>query len=133
MGFFGAWRKGSKLHNISKPLDERGPRRQAALEELLDFVQNQEWVDDVFAKYGLSRERLRAMFQDLVAGGCGQWVRGHYVAASALATPRTLIYLCEAERRGVARSERFFQVTEYFDKGKVDAPPLPPPRQNAGR
>ncbi len=141
MGFFSNMRLAGRLRKISEALSApvrgfsniedikemvaRGRQRAAAEEELLDFLEGLKWMSDVKAEYGLAREALRSLFRDLHSGGCGQWVRGRYVAASAPATPQTLIYVLEARRRSVPRIEMLHQLLEYFEGGKVEPPPLP--------
>jgi len=140
MGFFSNFKHANRLRKISESLSfptrglsksvehmlERKRQFDTAEENLLDFLESQDWMRDVSAEYGVDREKLRNLFHVLQAGGCGQWVRGHYVAASALATPQTLIYLLQYEKsRTNLLDEVMLQLLDYFEKGKVFFEELP--------
>lgn len=67
-------------------------------------------------EFGVARETLRELYDDLIFGGAGQWACGHWVAASALAYPETLRYVLS--RRGENLEETAIQVIMYFERGE---------------
>lgn len=48
--------------------------------------------------HGADRETLKELYMLLIANGAGQWVNGHFVAASALGYGYSLLLLLENPR-----------------------------------
>jgi len=70
---------------------------------------------------GVSREELREAYYDLLSAGAGQWVLGHWLAASSLAYPDTLRFVIESKRNNKLGMATFGHLYEHFEKGT----PLP--------
>jgi hypothetical protein len=58
--------------------------KDSALEELFDLIHGEPMLLALLQKDGTTREDLRELYWALLAAGAGQWVKGHWVAASAL-------------------------------------------------
>ena len=79
---------------------EGGRRRRAALEELVSLCERDPSVAAVMRDFGATREDLKELYEKLIEIGGGQWVKGHFVAASALAYAPTLAYCLKARTEG---------------------------------
>jgi hypothetical protein len=96
-----------------------------ALEDLLDLVCTTPFLRPVLDDFDLSRDQLRTIYRELITGGAAVWVRGHWVAASALCFTETLSYVARARGEGVALvSDAAIvpTVIEYFAKGRIALP-----------
>ena len=85
------------------------------VESLLDFVFSDPVTSPVVEGLGKTREDLREAYQMLVVCGCGQWIRGRWVAGAALAHPATLEMIFT--QPAVGREERLrlgVTLIEYF-------------------
>jgi hypothetical protein len=128
---FRSLKKSGRLKRISKVLgaeadfddfvyslgSEAGPKAQA-LSELFDLCEADPDLSQVLANYSADREQLKATYIALIANGAGQWVRGHYVAASAFAFVPTLECVLGAHPEGESLSEMAFKLFDYFEFGK---------------
>ncbi|MGO9305043.1 MAG: hypothetical protein ACLP3R_15330 [Candidatus Korobacteraceae bacterium] len=89
-----------------------GRNRDAALDELADWMATREEVASVLQIYGYSRPQGKAklleIYWTLLKGGAGQWVGKKYVPTVALYDARLLNQLLEIERSD-----------EYSPKNKV--------------
>jgi len=139
MGWVRSLRKSSKLANISRRLGTpswQGPgtsveslpsnvsQKKDAEEELFDLVETDPYLNAVLFKHAASRETLRHLYEQLVLAGAGQWVRGHYVAASAFAFELCLDYLlstADAKRYGGDFRGVAYCLVEYFRTEKLQA------------
>ncbi len=93
---FRSLKKSGRLKRISKVLgaeasvdnfvfslgSEAGPKAQA-LCVLFDLCEADPDLSEVLTIYSADRVQLKATYIALIGNGAGQWVRGHYVAASA--------------------------------------------------
>ncbi len=127
----GSLRKSRRLKRISKVLgaetsfddfifglgSEIGPKGQA-LSELFDLCETDPELRRVLENYAADRKQLRTIYITLIANGAGQWVRGHYVAASAFAFVPTLEYVLGAHPEGESLPEMAFKLVDYFELGK---------------
>ncbi len=86
-----------------------------AVEKLFDLCESDPDVRVVMERYGATRESLSDLFQELSASGAGQWVRGHFVAAEAIARPDTLEFLLR--ERDLSFVERASRMIRYFEQG----------------
>ncbi len=128
---FRSLKKSGRLKRISKVLgaetsfdvivfslgSEAGPKAQA-LSELFDLCEADPDLSQVLTNYSADREQLKPTYIALIANGAGQWVRGHYVAASAFAFVPTLEYVLGAHPEGESLSEMAFKLFDYFELGK---------------
>ena len=128
---FRSLKKSGRLKRISKVLgaeadfdnfvfslgSEAGPKAQA-LSELFDLCEADPDLSQVLTNYSADREQLKATYIALIANGAGQWVRGHYVAASAFAFVPTLEYVLGAHPEGESLPEMAFKLFDYFELGK---------------
>jgi hypothetical protein len=86
-------------------------------EALLDYCIAEKDIEKVMIEYDISKDDLRKILYELIAVGCGQWICGHFVAASALAYPKTLKYILEAKKKGGGITETAYKVLMYFERG----------------
>lgn len=77
------------LDNIHKDAEER----QAKYSLFFEYCEQQPETGTIIRDFNVSRDTLKKLFDELIAVGAGQWMSGHYVAASALAYPISLQYL----------------------------------------
>jgi len=97
------------------------------LEELFDLILGQPMLLALLQKHGATREDLRELYWALLGAGAGQWVRGHWVAASALCYGFTLEFVLTRSKEGKAAGHTprqiwqaaSFTLIEYFEKGRV--------------
>jgi hypothetical protein len=97
-----------------RDLFERGTAYDKALEERLDLAKRDRYIAEMMHLLHLDRSDLKQMFTLLIANGAGQWERSHFVAASALVFPQTLLYYDLALRRGEDIRHVAFELLEYF-------------------
>ncbi len=109
-----------KISQISRKLGK--PRsietRDRALDDLIDFIQDDELLSRALIHYKLDRDGLKEIYEQLLLHGAGQWVRGNYVAASALTEFGALTFLLEQNKssfREHSRRQVSFILVEYFD------------------
>ena len=93
--------------------------RDRAVEQLLDLCESDVGVRAVLDAFGADREDLFALYWELLANGAGQWARGHFVAASALAYGQTLAYCLKATAEGTGIRGVAFRCLEYFNRGET--------------
>ncbi len=98
-------------------------RRQTALSGLLDLCESDPRLAPILQKYGATRATLEELYTMLLSSGAGQWVRGHFVAASALVFPATLDYLLRMRRDDLKDADSVqevaFRLLQYFGGGEV--------------
>jgi len=92
-------------------------QRHVAEGALLNYCEASASVREVMNQFSLSREELRQIYSELLALGAGQWVCGHWVAASALAYPETLRYLVKNKRNGCSGMETAYTLIKHFELG----------------
>ena len=99
-------------------------RQQEAEGELIELVSNDPNLSKVMARHGASDEDLRQSYRKLCSFGAGQWTRGHYVAASALAFGPTLDFLLSRAKETPTQDlwmDTAYQLLVYFEQGQVGA------------
>ena len=104
-----------------------GTSKDSALEELLGLILGDSALFGLLQKLGATREDLRELYWALLAAGAGQWVRGHWVAASTLCYGFTLEFVLTRCKDGKAAGHTpreiwqpaAFTLVEYFAKGRV--------------
>jgi hypothetical protein len=113
-----AWAKGHKVKRLAMAIAPRpeqrfhqvldainegltgNSQRTRAIEEFLDMCTGDEGVAKAMHAYRLSRRKLWATYDRLVAAGLDRWVRGSHVALFSLAYLEPLVYLLESEKQG---------------------------------
>lgn len=68
-------------------------RTDRAKEDLFDLCESEPDLRTVLQKHGANRDTLDEIYTNLIKIGAGQYVRGHFVAASSLAFGFTLDYV----------------------------------------
>jgi len=105
--FFKSYKKGLKLTKISKVLAENDIRKTLenfrngvddtskgdALKELFEISQQEEGLRMLLGKYNIDFNKFVGLYTKLKLHGAGQWIKGHYVAASSLVYGGSLEYL----------------------------------------
>jgi hypothetical protein len=114
---------------LGQPLDvtaflEQGNQRRKSEEELYDLIEGDPLLREIMARHGATRDVLRDIYQGLLITGAGQWARGHYVPASALAFGATLEFLLTTtDNARIATKGAWetaaFKVLDYFERGSV--------------
>ena len=130
MKAFQSYLKTRKLHKIERELAPASggtvhdllihhQSTRHALEDLLDLVEADPDVRQVMAAHGATKETLRQVYVKLVTGGAGNWVEGHWVAASTLASGHTLAFVLENTREADDHRLRIVsqRLGEYFAIG----------------
>jgi type IV secretory pathway TrbD component len=94
---------------------------RVAEDALINYCEANSSLFEVMKSLGVSREELREAYYDLLSAGAGQWVLGHWLAASSLAYPDTLRFVIESKRNNKLGMATFGHLYEHFEKGT----PLP--------
>ncbi|MDP2323494.1 MAG: hypothetical protein Q8N51_05635 [Gammaproteobacteria bacterium] len=63
--------------------------------QLVELIRSRAALSEIISEFDSSPDELRAIYDQLIYAGVGQWARGLWVPASALCTPETLRYLLE--------------------------------------
>ena len=107
-------------NHIAKEMFSGSNRSTDALTALLDYCESQPVIEGLMNEFQISRDDLRELYYDLLRSGAGQWVCGHYVAASALAYPEPLCYMLVRKRNnGSFNIETASRVIMYFEQGSA--------------
>ncbi len=138
-----SFRKSRRLKRISKklsqPLDWKSmpdlltginrDTKEKAFDELYELGLNDEVVRHVLESRKVHKATLKKIYDLLVSNGAGQYVAGHYVAASCLVYPFPLMFLLDhfdGEKFEIANyspkeSGQYiaYRMIEYFRKGEV--------------
>ena len=104
---------------VAEILSNDNKDKDNALNDLLQMCEADESVAAAMSQYGASRDELKELYYQLLANGAGQWVAGHYVAASTVASYQPLSYTLGALRKGDSLRDISFQLTEYFRNGDI--------------
>lgn len=102
---------------IMAELGKGADRKDAALDKLINLVEDQRSTHDVLERHNASRETMREAYHLLSVSGAGQWVGPHYAAASALYYPESLEAVLSAAERGEGNLETAYRIVEYFRSG----------------
>jgi hypothetical protein len=105
-------------NQIAKEMFSGSNRSTDALTALLDYCESQPVIEGLMNEFQISRDDLRELYYDLLRSGAGQWVCGHYVAASGLAYPEPLRYMLVRKRNDKSFNiETASNVIMYFEQG----------------
>jgi len=121
--------KPRKLETYEDIISDEG---SGAVDALINYCEANSSLFEVMKSLGVSREELGEAYGDLLMAGAGQWVLGHWLAASSLAYPDTLRFVIES-KRNVGKMDRnqrigiatFGHLYEHFEKG-TPLPEIPP-------
>jgi hypothetical protein len=136
MGVLRSLRKQRKLRRISRALgapfdgsrliDElvfvKPSKKEKALQNLCDLCESDPRLRQTMEAHGANREVLRELYKLLIANGAGQWVGGHFVAASALAYGFPLLFVLQ-NADTLPWSRICVLLIEYFERN--DTGPVP--------
>ena len=92
-------------------------RRGDAENALFDYCEQQPSTRAILKEFNVSRHELQELYHQLLRTSAGQWVCGHWVAASTLAFPESLRYLLS--RKGKPDIETAYNLVMYFERGSV--------------
>jgi hypothetical protein len=92
-----------------------GDSKTSAESAILDYCEEQPTIQALLREFEISRQDLQELYHQLIMVGAGQWTRGHWVAASALAYPDPLRYLLM--RRKEDMLETAYNLIMYFERG----------------
>jgi len=94
-------------------------RKTIAENALLDYCEHQPAIQVLLLEFKISRKDIHELYKFLIKAGAGQWVCGHWVAASALAYPDSLRYLLtrRTKNRREDIQETAFNLIMYFERG----------------
>ena len=106
---------GSESSPNSSEYWDLAEKKEEAEEALLDLCEKDSHANTVTRDHELDRDGLRALYQELCANGAGQWVQGHYVAASVLASGHALALCLDTMKRGLSGQGLAFACIEYFE------------------
>ncbi len=73
-------------------------QKSKAIAALVEYMRNTPELRNILDEYGVSDDRIEAMYDALIDGGAGQWVGRYWIPVSALAEPEPLRFLLEAWR-----------------------------------
>ena len=98
--------------------------RRAAENELFDLIEADADLALIMKRFGADREVLRRIYGALLRVGAGQWARGHWVPASAIAFGTTSPYALTLTSNGQMDSREVWQevavrLIAYFERGEV--------------
>jgi hypothetical protein len=109
-------------HELGRPFDQKelfsdSGRRGSAKKALLDYCEQQPSTQALLIEFKISRQDLQELYTQLIMVGAGQWVCGHWVAASAIAYPEALKYVLS--RRGKNIQETAYNLIMHFEQGSA--------------
>ena len=90
-------------------------QRERYLEEFLDLCVSDKGVKAVIDKYGLDKDDLREIYSNLLIGGLGQYIKGHFAALSTIAYHEPLLYVVKSEQANVSRAEIMSNLLSYWN------------------
>jgi hypothetical protein len=133
-------RKSSELRHLSRVLGAQDPSRvlvsletglmeKNAEEKLFDLIEAEPALVSIMVAYHADRNTLRKSYKALCLCGAGEWTKGYWVPARALAMATTLPFVlanadASSESTWIETANRVFA---YFDKGEVGI--IPPVRR----
>jgi len=103
--------------DITEEIPQQITSGRTAEDVLLDYCVAQAEIRQVMAECKVSRDDLRELYFDLIRAGAGQWRGGHWVAASALAYPKTLRYVLEGKKNAQEKWRIAGILCTYFETG----------------
>lgn len=130
-------RKSSELRRLSRILGAQEPSRvlvslekglmaKNAEEKLFDLIEADPVLAGIMAAHRADRNTLRRSYKALCQYGAGEWTKGHWVPARALAMGTTLPFVlsnaqASSESAWIEVANRVFA---YFEKGELGIIPV---------
>ncbi len=108
---------------IDELVSDKHSKKKLALEDLLNLCESDRLLRQTMDEHRVDRETLREFYWLLMANGAGQWVGGHFVAASALAYGFPLLFLLE-NADTLPWGRICVLLIEYFERNEVGPVPL---------
>lgn len=90
-------------------------KRENALNEYLEFCMKDPNIIELLNIYSMSKNDLEEIYRILMAIGCGQYVKGHFVALSSLAYQEPLYYLIHARKNNISAVEIAATILEHWE------------------
>lgn len=109
--------RGEEFERFVDHLHSQKEGYERAIEDLLDLCERDRALARVLGDYGVDRGSLWDLYTQLAANGAGQWVRRRFVAASALASERTLTFCLEERRKGTPIRDIALELAACFHRG----------------
>ena len=107
--------------SVFASFDKRQGKIDAVLEVLFHLCESDPDITTIMREHDATRETLKEVFTELLLDGAGQWAKGHFVAASALAYAPSLAYCLQEGAKGYpSKVEMAYSLVRYFE-GKGDA------------
>jgi len=104
---------GKLAESLFSQTDIRGDAKNA----LFDYCEQQPSTKVIPNKFNVSRNELEELYSKLLTAGAGQWVCGHWVAASTFVFPESLRYLLS--RKGKPEMETAYNLIMHFERGST--------------
>lgn len=108
---------------LAKPItynDLMNNDKEEAYEKLFVLIEKYDNLQPVLKKHKANRFMLEEVYRHLLVAGAGQWVKGDFVAVSALAFPHTLDYALQMYNQvDPDWNEVSYQLIVYFQKGRT--------------
>jgi hypothetical protein len=100
---------------------EQSRKRDEALEKFFELCKSDEGVIQAMDSYGATGETIKELYTKLIDAGAGQWIKGHFVALSALAYFEPLSFCLEALKKGSPDfTEVAWNMLEFFKGNPLD-------------
>ncbi len=117
----GASAKTSRLEQMLSGIEEQNH----ALDRYLDFCVSDKQIRFVLERSEANRADLGRIYKNLIMNGAGQWVKGHYVAASSIAYAEPLTFILvanslEASDKNISPFELTALLIDYW-QGEIPA------------
>lgn len=105
----------SEPSDVSKFLDEvKTAKRKNALNEYLEFCMKDPNINELLDMHSMGKNDLKEIHSVLMTIGCGQYVKGHFVALSSLAYQEPLYYLIHARKNNIPSEEMATTILDYW-------------------
>jgi|TARA_B100002003_G_scaffold235691_1_gene250979 hypothetical protein len=96
-------------------------KKDEALEKFFELCKSDEGVKQAMDSYGATGETTKELYNKLIDAGAGQWIKGHFVALSALAYFEPLTFCLEALKKGSPDfTEVAWNMLEFFKGNPLD-------------
>lgn len=114
----------AEVSRFEADLESGGPSRyEQAVHDLFVLCESDPVLRRVLDKHRAGRDQLQEIFELLLNAGAGQWVSGHYVAASTLAFAATLDFVLTNAGQ-LSWQKMCVLLLEYFERGDMGPVPL---------
>jgi len=98
-------------------IDQSANQRLAAIDRLAEFCEKNPEVHDAMKELWITRKQLFDLYNELLAIGAGQWICGHWIAASTLAYPGTLRFFHQGRVNKINGTEIVWSLCKHFEQG----------------